>query len=359
MASVKSTAKDRRVVVGVDTHDEVHVAVVLDELGTRLGEHASCASAAGLAELETWASSFGVVIGWGVEGTGSYGAGLARYLQRRGARVVEVNRPDRQTRRALGGKTDSIDAEAAARAVLSGNATAIPKSGDGWVEVLRHLRMTRSSAVKAQTVAMNQLKAIVVTAPPELRDQLHGLTTARLIAACLALPTLDDLTVADTVASSLRALAHRWISLRDEAKAHHEQLARLIGKHTPKLLAEHGVGPDTAAALLIAVGDNPERMRSEATFAALCGTNPIPASSGKTNRHRLNRGGNRQANAALYRIVLVRLAWHEETRDYMRRHRAPNGSNNMHVVRCLKRYLARRLYPLLLEAGTSQPVLTG
>lgn len=345
-----------QVVVGVDTHKHVHVAVALDHNGGRLEELRFPSTGAGVQQAREWAAELGEVYGWGIEGTSSYGAGLTRQLLHDGATVLEVNRPDRHARRTLGGKSDPIDAEAAARAVLSGRATVIPKSGDGRVEMLRHVRMARSSAVKAQTVAMNQLKAVLVTAPVELRDRLEGLTPARLINACLQLTPSAELTLDNTVQATLKTLAARWRHLQAEAREQQLLLTKLVAAQAPKLLANHGVGPDTAAALLIAVGDNPDRLRSEAAFAALCGASPVPASSGQTNRHRLNRGGDRQANAALHRIVLVRLVHHEETKAYMAAHRTPNRSNTMHVMRCLKRYLARRLYPLLLEVtAASEP----
>lgn len=354
MTSVMPIEARRRVVVGVDTHKDFHVAVALDQNGGRLGELRFATTQSGLTEAERWAATFGEIETWGIEGTASYGAGLARQLLKGGTTVLEVNRPDRHARRTLGGKTDPIDAEAAARAALSGRSTIKAKSGDGRVEMLRHVRMARSSAVKAQTVAMNQLKAILITAPPELRERFTGLTPIRLIDACQQLPVSAELTLDNTISRTLRTLATRWRHLQAEARIAHKLLTELVTAQAPKLLAEHGVGPDTAAALLISAGDNPGRLRSEAAFAALCGSNPIPASSGNTNRHRLNRGGDRQANAALHRIILVRLVHHEETKAYMTAHRTPNRSNSMHVMRCLKRYLARRLYPLLLEA-TEQP----
>jgi transposase len=352
MTSVTRLPIGDQVAIGVDTHKDFHVAVALNGHGARLDELTFAATRCGIDQLEQWRAQLGPVAGWGVEGTSSYGAGLTRHLLTTGQRVVEVNRPDRHARRTLGGKTDPIDAEAAARAVLSGRASTTPKSGDGRVEMLRHVRMTRSSAVKAKTVAMNQLKAVLITAPAPLREKLEGLTIARLVKACRALPVSDELTLEATVNSTLRTLATRWCALNTEALTQHKLLVRLVEAHAPKLLAEHGVGPDTAAALLITAGDNPDRLHSEAAFAALCGVSPIPASSGKTNRHRLNRGGDRQANAALHRIVLVRLVHHDETKKYMTAHRTPNKSNSLHVMRCLKRYLARRLYPLIIEAAT-------
>jgi transposase len=259
-----------RVVVGVDTHKDVHVAVALDHNGGRLDELRFPSTREGTLHVQAWASALGVVHGWGVEGTSCYGAGLTRQLLQDGATVLEVNRPDRHARRMLGGKSDPIDAEAAARAVLSGRATVIPKSGDGRVEMLRHVRMARSSAVKAQTVAMNQLKAVLITAPFEVRERLQGLTPARLINACMQLAPSTELTLDNTVQATLKTLATRWSHLQAEAREQQKLLTKLVAAHAPKLLAEHGVGPDTAAALLIAVGDNPDRLRSEAAFAALC-----------------------------------------------------------------------------------------
>lgn len=350
MTSVTMTEPRRRVVIGVDTHKDFHVAVALDQHGGRVGELRFATTQGGLTEVETWAAGFGEIETWGIEGTSSYGAGLTRRLLKSGACVLEINRPDRHTRRTLGGKTDPIDAEAAARAALSGRSAIVAKSGDGRVEMLRHVRMARSSAVKAQTVAMNQLKAILITAPAELRDGLSGLTAARLINACSRLTPSTELTLDNTIAATLKTLATRWRQLQAEARSALKLLTKLVQAQAPNLLAQHGVGPDTAAALLISAGDNPQRLRSEAAFAALCGASPVPAKSGNTDRYRLNRGGDRQANAALHRIVLVRLVHHDETKTYMAAHRTPNRSNTMHVMRCLKRYLARRLYPLLLEA---------
>jgi transposase len=351
MTSVTPVERRRRVVIGVDTHKDFHVAVALDHNGGRLGELQFATSQAGLAQLEVWAAEFGEIEAWGVEGTASYGAGLTRRLLRAGHAVLEVNRPDRHARRTLGGKSDPIDAEAAARAALSGRTHIQPKSQDGPVEMLRHVRMARSSAVKAQTVAMNQIHAIVITAPGELRDRLSGLRAIALIDACTALQPTPELTLDNTVSTTLRTLALRWRHLQAEARTATKLLTQLVTALAPRLIAQHGVGPDTAAALLISAGDNPHRLHSEAAFAALCGANPIPAKSGNTNnRYRLNRGGDRQANAALHRIVLVRLVHHDPTKTYMAARRTPNRSNSMHVMRCLKRYLARQLYPLVLEA---------
>jgi transposase len=353
---------DDQIVVGVDTHSDTHVAVALSSRGAVLASTCVQTTSCGLRELREWACALGEVAAWGVEGTGCYGAGLARVLLAAGEQVIEINRPDRRTRRVRGGKTDLIDAEAAARSVLSNYATTTPKAGNGVVEMLRVIRAARSSAVKGRTAAVNQLKSLLVTANPELRDALTSSSTPTLIARCAALQPSVLNTPDAAVRYTLRHLADRYQQLTRELREHTAQLTRLLETAAPLLLAEHGVGPDTAAALMITAGDNPERLHSETAFAALCGTNPIPASSGKTDRHRLNRNGDRQANAALHRITVVRLASHTETRDYMAARRAPNRANTKHLMRCLKRALARRLYPLILQATTDtnshQPALT-
>ncbi|MDP9403777.1 MAG: IS110 family transposase [Actinomycetota bacterium] len=339
------------VTVGIDTHKDLHVAVALDALGRRLDELVAPTTAAGYRQLHRWASDLGTVQAFGVEGTGSYGAGLARHLRRAGGRVIEVNRPDRSTRHRKG-KSDPIDAEAAARAVLSGTATATPKHGDDRVEVIRLIKVTRDSAVKAQTQAVNQLKAVLVTAPEELRESLTGLGLVALLNRCAGLRPGELSTPLAAAKHALRLLARRALTLREEAKHLRTQLASLTTAAAPALVELTGIGPDTAAALLITAGDNPRRLHSEAAFAALCGTNPIPASSGKITRFRLNRGGDRQANAALHRAVVTRIHWHEPTQAYVAR-RTAEGRTKAEIMRCLKRYLARQVYRALL---TSKPV---
>jgi transposase len=336
-----------RVTVGVDTHKDTHVAAARDQLGRRLGTTQVPASSAGYAQLLSWVHALGEVAAWGVEGTGSYGAGLARFLAAHGQRVVEVNRPDRQARRRRG-KSDAVDADAAARAVQAGEATGVPKAQDGVVEMLRALRAARQTAVKARTQAINALKGLLVTAPAELREQLGGLPTGRLVGAAaeLEVGTLTTPTAATKLA--LRGLAQRYQYLDAEIALLTEQLDALTARHAPKLRDLHGVGPDCAAALLIAAGDNPRRLHSEAAFAALCGTSPVEASSGKTRRHRLNRGGDRQANAALHRVVVVRLRWHQPTRDYATR-RTTQGKTSKEILRCLKRYVAREVFAVLRQ----------
>jgi transposase len=336
-----------RVTVGVDTHKDTHVAAARDQLGRRLGTTQVPASSAGYAQLLAWAHALGEVAAWGVEGTGSYGAGLARFLAGHGQRVVEVNRPDRQARRRRG-KSDAVDADAAARAVQAGEATGVPKAQDGVVEMLRALRAARQTAVKARTQAINALKGLLVTAPAELREQLGGLPTGRLVGAAAELQVGTLTTPTAAVRLALRGLGQRYQHLDAEIALLTEQLDALTARHAPKLRDLHGVGPDCAAALLIAAGDNPRRLHSEAAFAALCGTSPVEASSGKTRRHRLNRGGDRQANAALHRVVVVRLRWHQPTRDYATR-RTTQGKTSKEILRCLKRYVAREVFAVLRQ----------
>lgn len=340
------------ITIGVDTHKDIHIAVAIDALGRRLDQLSIPATAAGYRQLHRWAEGLGVDGCYGVEGTGSYGAGLSRHLRLNGAHVIEVNRPDRATRHRLG-KSDPIDAEAAARAVLAGTATGTPKDGDDRVEMIRVLKLTRDSAVKAQTQATNQVKAVLVTAPAELREVLQGLPRIALLKRCAVLRPGELSTPLAAAKHALRLLARRALALRAEAKTLRDELIDLSTAVSPALLALVGVGPDSAAALLISAGDNPQRLHSEAAFAALCGTNPIPASSGKTTRYRLNRSGDRQANAALHRVVVTRMRCHEPTKTYVAR-RTTEGKTKPEIMRCLKRYLARQIYRCLLPAPTNQ-----
>ncbi|WP_232295546.1 IS110 family transposase, partial [Parafrankia sp. EUN1f] len=306
---------DDDVVLGVDTHKDLHVAAVLTPVGALLASATFPTTADGYAHLLAWAREHGTLRRAGVEGTSSYGAALTRHLLAAGIAVSEVNRPDRAARRRRG-KTDTLDAEAAARAVLAGQATAIAKTGDGPAEMARMLRLAKTSAVKARTQAVNQLKAVLVRADPALRESLTGLGPMTLVRRCAALDDVAPLDAPTTARYTLRRLATRILQLTDEVNDLNRQLTTLLTRHAPVLLTRVGVGPDTAAALLIAAGDNPQRLASDASFAALCGVSPIEASSGKTHRHRLNRGGDRQANAALHRIVITRLRCDPRTRAY-------------------------------------------
>ena len=308
-----------------------------------------------------WANQFGPIAVAGVEGTGADGVGLTRFLTAEDVTVFEVDQPDRKARRDLG-KSDTIDAYAAARAAVSGRASGIPKTRTGDVEAVRVLRVARTGAVRARAKALTQLKSLVVTAPVELRAQLNDLDGARLVTTCARLrPARGDAPtpspyakrpprpgrLVDTTAATKRALASiaaRVQQLDTEIEGLDDDLAALIVPLAPTLMALQGVGLDVAGQLLVTAGDNPQRITSESSFAHLCGVAPIPASSGKTTgRHRLNRGGDRAANAALYRIALCRLRHDPATRSYVQR-RTTDGKSKKDIIRCLKRYIAREVY---------------
>ena len=332
---------------GVDTHMDVHVAAVIDGNGKLRGTKSFPTSPIGLRRLERWLSGFGAVQKVGVEGTGTYGLGLQRVLQAAGHDVIEVNRPNRQMRRSRG-KSDTVDAEAASRAVLSGHATVIPKSRDGAVESLRVLRVATESTRRQMRRITAQIRHLIITAPDPIRMDLQHLTDRKRIDRVAGYRPADD--PADVTAATktaLRILARQWLTLAADDKVLRAQTAQLVEQANPALLALPAIGPDTAAALLIAAGDNPERLRSSAAFAALCGVSPIEASSGKTQARRLNRGGDRRANAALYRAVLVRMSRKDpRTMDYLARRTAEKLSKR-DIIRCLKRYLVREVYQCL------------
>jgi transposase len=333
------------VTVGVDTHLDQHVGAALDRLGRLLGTRAVPSTDAGAAALLAWARRFGEVEQVGIEGTGSYGAGLSRWLRARGVAVVEVERPKRPAQRGRG-KSDPVDAEAAARAVQAGTATARPKAGTGPVESIRALHAARRSAVKARAQAANQLRALVITAPDDLRARLRRLGVAGLVAAAAAFRPGAPRSPAAATKLALKSVAVRYRRLTAEIAALDAHLDQLVAAVAPELVALKGLGTDTAATLLLTAGDNPERLRSEAAFAHLCGVAPIPASSGKTVRHRLNRGGDRQANRALHLLAVRRMGWDPATQLYVAR-RTAEGLSKPEILRCLKRYIARQLYPLL------------
>ena len=335
------------VIVGVDTHKHVHVAVAVDRLGARLGSCSVPANRGGYAELVAWARTLGAVEAFGIEGTGSYGVGLASFVRRHAVRVVEVNHCDRRKRR-NNGKSDTIDAEMAARSVLAGIATAVPKSADGAAEMVRQIKIARDTAVKARSSAIITLKTLIVNAPAELREALEPLTDHKLIECCAELESGDLIDPTASVKHSLRSLATRWLTLAAEISVHDQALDSITRTAAPTLREAFGIGPDASAEMMIVAGDNPSRIRSDAAFAKLCGACPIPASSGVTNRHRLFRGGHRQANATLYRIVIVRMRWHQPTIDYVAR-RTAQGLSKKDIIRCLKRFVAREIYNALIE----------
>ncbi|MFD7730303.1 IS110 family transposase [Kitasatospora phosalacinea] len=343
----------REVTGGVDTHGLTHHAAVIDPLGRHLADREFPATVAGYRDLLDWMRSHGALAAVGVEGTGAYGAELARVLTAAGVTVVDVDRPDRKVRR-LRGKSDPIDAYAAATAVASGRAAGTPKSRDGMVESVRVLRVARRSAVKARTQAMNQIRGLLVSAPALLREQLAGLDRSALIRALTRLRPGNDLsTPLAATRAALRRLARRHQALDEEITELDTEIGPLVRRAAPQLLALFGVGPETAGQLLASAGDNPERMRSEAAFAHLAGVAPIPASSGRTHRHRLNRGGDRAANNALHTIVLVRMRHDERTRAYVTR-RTKEGMSKKDITRCLKRFVAREIYRALTHTPTTQ-----
>lgn len=342
-----------RVIGGVDTHKHTHYAAAIDDQGRLLGHQEFPATDHGYQALLTWLRGHGRLQTIGVESTGSFGATLTRALTKAGERVVEVNRPNRAARR-MDGKSDRLDAEQIARAVLGQTSTATPKAKSGAVEVIRTLRVTRTSAVKARTQTFNTLWGIMIGAPSPLRDELVTLTKRTLVNRCLRLrPEADDLlTLTDTpdrlllaaVKTSLRDLARRWKALDEEIKQLNRQIDAVVRATAPELIQLHGVGIEVAGQFLVTAGDNPERIRTEAAFAKLCGVAPQPASSGRTTgRHRLSRGGDRAANSALYIVTIVRMRHHQPTRDYFER-RTAEGLSKREIIRCLKRYIAREIY---------------
>ncbi len=347
ISSVDGLDSVDEVVLGVDTHLDLNVAVALDQLGRRLGELKVPTTTRGYERLLRWAEGFGPVGCAGIEGTSSYGAGLARHLRAAGISVMEVERPKRRHLR-RNGKSDPIDAEAAARAVLAGEAVGEPKSADGKVEMIRVLRSARQSAVKARSQAANQLQSLLVTAPEDLRQRLRQLPTKELIATCARFrlgSDPDDVRTATRFA--LRSVARRHEALSVEIAELDAQLERLVAEVAPALISRPAIGTHHAATLLVLAGDNPQRLNNEASFASLCGVSPIEASSGKVVRHRLNRGGNRDANRALHMICVVRMGSDRRTQHYVAR-RTAEGKSKWEIMRCLKRYIAREVYRVLV-----------
>jgi transposase len=338
----------RAITGGVDTHADVHVAAALDPIGGLLGVHEFPVTPAGYARLLGWLSGFGTVCLVGIEGTGSYGAGLARHVSAAGIRVVEVDRSDRQDRRRQG-KSDPLDAVSAARAAQSGRAAGAPKGRDGTVEAVRVLMVAKRSARSERIQTLNQARALVLTGPDDLRARFAQHTVTALVAETASLRPRPGSTVGYATRIALRELGRRAQFLDGQLERLDALIVPLVTAQAPSLLALYGIGAHTAALLLIAAGDYPERLRSEAAWAHLCAAAPIPASSGKTVRHRLNPGGDRQANHALWRIVFTRMSSHPATRAYVQR-RTEEGLSKKEIIRCLKRYVAREVYPHLRAA---------
>ncbi len=335
------------IVVGVDTHQLTHTAALIDIHYLRLGHREFPATDAGHRELLAWACSHGPIAKIGVESTGSYGAGLTRHLVAAEHDVFEVNRPEKATR-VKHGKSDPVDAYSAAEQVLAGRVTARAKLTTGVVEAIRAVKVARDGAVKNRTAAFSQLRDLITAAPAGVHDELIGLTARGRVTRSLAMRP-DIARIHEPLHATryaLRALARRIKDLDTEIDAADKILTKLTRQAAPSLIAMRQVGPQIAAQLLISAGQNIERMSSEATYAKLTGVAPLPASSGKKTRHRLNRGGDRQANSALYMIAVGRMKNHSETQAYVERRRA-QGKSNAEIIRCLKRAIARSAYNAL------------
>jgi transposase len=342
------TDGSRRVVAGVDAHTDEHHAAVLDEGGRLLGTAAFPATREGYERLIAWVAEHGLIDRVGVESTGSFAAGRARVLTARAIRVVEVNQPHPYARHRRG-QSDPLDAELAARAVLSGAASAIPKHSGGVVEAIRQLSLARNGAIKARSAALHQLQDLVVTAPDELRAALDGRKTLRGKATlCLKL-RLDGTRLHEPLQAgklALRSLARRVRELDSEIRELDQQLERLVHAAAPRTTRLLGVGIHHASQLLVTAGQNIDRLKNEAAFARICAAAPIPASSGRSTRHRVDPGGDRQANRALHLIAVCRLLHCPQTRAYATR-RTSEGLSKKEIIRCLKRYIAREIYHTL------------
>jgi transposase len=342
------TNQHLKVIAGIDTHADTHHVAIIDETGRHLTDREFLAVGTGYRNIAAFITGFGPVIAAGVEGSGSYGAELARVLTGEGIRVLEVMRPNRQGRR-LRGKSDPLDAYQAAEAALAGRNVATPKSRDGAVESLRVLRAERATAMRARVAVMTQIKSILTAAPEALRAKYRHLTRAAMMTALeKTRPAGSMADPMNATAAVLKRLAIRYRALHQELAVIDVELDAIITVHAPMLRDLKGVGTDVASQLLVTVGDNPERVTTEAKFAALVGAAPIPASSGKTTRHRLSRGGDRQANKAIHHVALVRMKTDTRTRNYVASRRA-EGKSTKETIRCLKRYIAREIYDQLIH----------
>jgi transposase len=336
--------KSISVVGGVDTHKDLHVAAVVDAHDRVLGSEFFPTTRHGYKLMLNWMRTFGAIKRIGIECTGTYGAGLMRYLQRTGVDVLEVTAPDKSDRRKRG-KDDTIDAENAAHAAFAGVRTVTPKTRDGMIESLRVLNVCRKTAVAARRVALQMIQMNIISAPDDLRDQLRSMTRMQLIRTLAAWrPDVTNYrSVMTAYRIALKSLARRYLELHDEIADLDVMIASIVDELAPELVERNSVGYQSAAQLLITAGDNPERLKSEASFAALCGASPIPASSGLTTRYRLNRGGDRAANSALHIIAIGRLRTDTRTQEYVQKRRS-DGLSKLEALRCLKRYIAREMY---------------
>jgi transposase len=335
------------VVGGVDTHKDLHVAAVVDEQDHIRGTQCFATTRQGYRQMLAWMRSFGDVQRIGIESTGSYGAGLLRFMQGAGIEVLEVTTPDRHDRRRRG-KNDDLDSQNAAHAAFAGNRTVTPRSRDGMVESLRVLTVCRKTAVAARRVALQIIQTTIVCAPDGLRDTLRSMTRMQLVRTLAAwrpdLTAYRDVEAAYRI--SLKSLARRYLELHDEIADLDVMIGSIVDDLAPELIARNSIGHTGAAQLLLTAGDNPERLQSEASFAALCGVSPVPASSGKTIRHRLNRGGDRAANSALHIVAIGRLRTDPATKAYVQK-RIAGGHSKLDAIRSLKRYIAREVFQII------------
>lgn len=341
---------------GVDTHADTHTLAILTAQGVQKLTQTFTADAAGYRDLIATLDQAGPVAVVGVEGTNSYGAGLTRALVAAGYRVQEVLRPARQTRR-MSGKSDPIDAVEAARSVLADHHVSDAKDTTTPAEALRFMLTARTRLMNVSVALSNSVRSLLVTAPDAVREKYRGQATPALIkhlAASRPHPGTDS--VEESAAVSLRILARAHQQARDEAADLEARMRQLLATHYPNVLAIYGAGTIVAAQLVVTAGGNPHRIRNEAAFASLCGAAPIPASSGRTNRHRLNRGGDRRGNTALHRIALIRMQRDARTQAYVERRRA-EGKTTPEILRCLKRAIAREAYRAL-TAEQSLPATT-
>ena len=348
-----TTADNIQIIGGVDTHQDLHTAAIVNLEGAVLGAESFSTTRAGYRAMLRWFRSHGELLRVGVESTGTYGAGITRHLALSGIPVLEVTGPDPASRRAKG-KDDALDAIAAAEAARTRRRVQVAKDRSGAVEALRVLRTTRKTAIKCRRAALQQLHNTIVAAPEEVRDQVRNLTRMQRLRTCAAWRP-DTVGYRDPVVATklaLKYLARRILDLNDEIAELDRFIVPLVEELAPNLRELEGVGTENAGAVMVAVGDNPDRLRSKASFAMMCGVCPIPASSGKTQRHRLNRGGNRQANSALHMVVVCRMRIDQRTRAYVAR-RTLEGLSKREVMRCLKRYVAREIYRVLTAPSSA------
>ncbi|HGL5836602.1 TPA: IS110 family transposase [Serratia marcescens] len=335
------------VVGGVDTHKDIHVGAVVDEHDRVMGSAFFSTTRSGYQQMLKWMNNFGVVSRVGVECTGTYGAGLVRYLQQMKVEVLEVTAPDKMERRKRG-KSDTIDAESAAHAAFSLIRTVTPKTRNGVIESLRVLKTCRKSAITARKIALQMIQTNIVSAPDKLREQLRRMTRMLLIRT---LPSWQSeprkyRNIENAYRIALKSLAQKYLELHNETADLNNMIISIVDEVAPELIKQRGIGYESATLFLMTAGDNPTRLSSEAGFAALCGVSPAPVSSGKTNRYRLNRGDDRAANSALHIDALTRLRTDGGTQEFVTK-KITEGHTKLEAIRCIKRYISREVYKLI------------